>query len=214
MKTPRLITSVLLLSLLVVLTVSFAHCSFGTTPLYDKFNSATPTFEQFDTNYTSISAQLTCHLTFNATTEGALAKIGFYNGSDANSNKGIFIYLYKTKVLDIYYCLGATDVKIGTDTVTNVTDPITIEQDSDDKISVSWEHADVTTTVLEGYICQNTWQYVGYGGVTDSATDGWFEIQVGGGFGDITSSMTNILPAIISLAMLGCALGMIKQFGR
>ena len=188
-----------------------AYASYSTSIIYAKFNSTAWYTENLDEAYTSIGINVKCYLTFNSTGTPA-AKVAFMN--ETVYVKGIIILFYKDNTEKVYLNDGVDEIQIATGTWTkgNITRVVLGSQ----KVTI-YDHygEDSQTTVLDGFSFDKAFANVRVKGATAfTATDGYMQVDVGGGVGDLSGSMTEWMPSIISLMMLGMIVGLLKHFGE
>jgi hypothetical protein len=188
-----------------------AYASYSTSIIYTRFNTTSWYTEALDENYTSIGIDIIPYLTFNSTGTPA-AKVAFMN--ETVYVKGIIILFYKDNTEKVYLNDGIDEIQIATGTWTkgNITRVVLGSQ----KITIYDHYGDASETkILDGFSFDKAFANVRVKGATAyTATDGYIQVNVGGGAGDMSSSMMTWMPAIVSIAMLSIVVGMLEKFGK
>lgn len=184
--------------------------------VYTPFNSATWTYYQFaddDKGDKSFTATIINRLLNGSTLEWA--KVAFMNSSTSTYRQALILQFHMTPntyggTLDVYYCegvLGVADVKIATGTYDENSTKVTL---ANDRISVYTE--------TDGYLVKdfgfnedvNT---IGVCGGTNYVSNGYLQVLFNAGTGAIGSTVMEWMPLVITFAMLGILLGIVKKFG-
>lgn len=197
-------TIVLTIFLALTLCVSIAYASTVYTWDYTKFNSETPDYRELDKATTSISFEIINKLTFNSTTTGAKAVVQICNGTTGTIYH-VDIVFVKDGTLEVVLNMPSY-IKIATGTwEENITTRVSIDSDGDLYV----KHGD--TVIVDDYnIGTFTMRAFGGSGVAHSCTSGYLSVDLGAY--ETNQIVNEWLPAILSIAMLGIAIGMIKKY--
>jgi len=212
MKRSRvLLTALLLLTLSSAIAVCYASSTYSI--LYTKFNDETWKNYQLDKQYTSLNVDIKSFITFNETTGDPACKVAITNDTGDTPEGLNFLFKRDSNALQIWKIEGVTEVMIASGTYTDEeTVRVTL---SSGYVTVKTYNGTAYTTVLQNFAFSNYIEYVRVkGSGSDIATDGYMQVEVNAGSAGINSSITEILPAIVSLAMLGVAIGIVKKTGR
>lgn len=200
----------LLLLLLVALLVCvpLARASYIKSIIYTKFNSASWTFYDLESEYTSLTVELYQGVTLNATT-GEWLKLVLSNSSTTACSALILQFKNNTDLV-VLYCddntLGVADVVLATGTWDTNNTKVTLSEnlitvyDADGEVLIADFGYD--TPVSHLVVC----------GGTDYATGGYMQVKCNVGVAGIGASIMEWMPMIIQFAMLGCVLGILKKF--
>lgn len=213
MKRRTLITQTAILTLLIASVFARVHASYSTSILYSKFNNTDWYTEELDKAYTGVSIDVKCHLTFNATGTPA-AKVAFMNDT-TGTPKGIILLFFKDGTEKVFVNDGLTEVQIATGewAAGNATRIILTNQ----KVTIYdfYGVEDSETKILEGFSFDEDFANVRAMGTTNyTATDGYMQVDVGAGAASTAYVISDFMPTLLSLAMLGMAIGMISKYGR
>jgi len=182
---------------------------------YTVFNSSTLTYYELDQNYTGFKAEIVNKLTYNTTTNKA-AIVRLCGDENAALGPWIELSFWPNGELHIWINDTSSNIEVG---------------------AGEWKSGNTTTVIVTddgivsvkdydgNYILQNygigafTLHYVGgHGETTGSiATAGYTTIEVTGSYATtegISESVMVWIPIIVTFAMLGMVLGMIKKFSR
>lgn len=181
---------------------------------YTVFNSSTFTAYPLDQNYTKgFYAKITNKLVYNTTTnKAAIARLHF--GASSASGAYIELSFWPNKELHIWYNDGSGSTEIG------------VSQWESGNLTQVYVTEDGVLSVRDykgNYAVNNygigavTLYYVGGHGETTAkiCDSGYLTIEVtsyGGSGGSATETVMAWLPIIITFAMLGMVLGMVKKF--
>jgi len=209
-KTSLAYIAVLILFLGSALAVVYA--AYSTSIIYSKFNSTDWYTEPLDKNYTAVTIDIKCYLTFNTTGTPA-AKVAFMN--ETTNVKGIIVLFFKDNTEKIYYNDGIVEVQIATGTwAKGNTTRIVL---SSKKITIYDYYGikDSQTKILDGFSFDEEFANVRAKGATAyTATDGYVQVDVNAGAAGTSGIIMDWIPSILSLMMLGIAIGMISKFVR
>jgi hypothetical protein len=201
---------VAILTLFIACFSASVYASYSTSIIYSKFNTTDWYTETLDRNYTSVSIDIIPHLTFNQTGTPA-AKVAFMN--ETTDVKGIIVLFYKDNTEKVYLADGITEVQIATGTWTagNITRIVLGSQ----KVTITDHYGDASEAeILSGFSFDKAFANVRAKGATAyTATDGYMQVDVGTGTAGISGSITEWLPTLIELMMLGMAVGIIGRMG-
>jgi hypothetical protein len=199
------------LVLFMVCLFGSAYASYSTSIIYTRFNTTSWHTEALDENYTSIGIDIKCYLTFNSTGTPA-AKVAFMN--ETVYVKGIIILFYKDNTEKVYLADDVNEIQIATGTWTkgNITRVVLGSQ----KITITDHYGDASEAeILSGFSFDKAFANVRVKGATAyTATDGYMQVDVGGGVGDIGGAVMDWIPSIISLMMLSMVVGILKTFSK
>lgn len=197
------VTSALLCSLL----VASVRAGEGYSTLFATFNSASFTDITLDEIYEgSFSADISNKLTQYS---DKCAVLQFSN--QTGSCEALQLQMFGSKVVDFLYVAQASNIKIGTTTLATLNDTISLR--------ISGSQLDITvgdTIVVEDFYCNfNVSVYSAKGASTNVTTDGFMQVEIGGGLGgSMMNSITDYLPMILEFSMLGMIVGLIAKFGK
>lgn len=200
----------LILLFLLMLAVPFAYASYNLTVIYTKVNDQQWYYYEMDKAYTYMTAQIINELDYNSSTTGAVCKIAFLNASGANAYKKGVMITFGASELNIYYVDGVSL----TNDVSKITGPASYNA-NDTYVYLQGNEFTVEaagTTLVEDFGIDVPFQYIAVYGVSYTATGGYVQVKVNQGVQGFTAEFNLWFPAIISLAMLGTAIGMIKKF--
>lgn len=206
----KLLTTVVITVLLIWSATSLANAGVTYTWDYTKFNTSTPDYRKLEEKSTSIKFSVYQHLTFNGTTSNAKAIIGFCNASSGTIYHVDIVYV-KDNTFEVVINTPAY-IKIAEGTwEVNQTTYVDIDSDGNILIWASQDDGDVT--YVDDYnVGTIEFAYISGSGANDSCTQGYISAEEGYG-GQYGSIVTDWIPTILSMAMLGIALGMVKKFG-
>jgi spermidine/putrescine-binding protein len=182
---------------------------------YTVFNSETFTSYALDQNYTKgFYAKVTNKLVYNTTTNKA-GIIRFHFDSNPASGSYLELSFWANKELHIWFSDGTSNIEIGASTW---------ESGNLTKVYVSKDGVLSIINYQGNYVVKNygigsqTLYYIGGHGESTASicTSGYVTIEINdysasGDYG-VTQSVIVWLPLIITFAMLGLVLGMIKKF--
>lgn len=212
MKSKIAVLSVMVILLLIGGVSSLAYASCVRSISYTVFNNEPLTSYALDKNYTKgFIATVVNKLTYNTTTNKA-AIVRFVGNADPASGEHLELSFWANGELHIWFNDGTSNVEIGAGswvsgnktTVTITQDGILTVKDKDGK------------AIVQNYgLGDFTLYFVGGHGETTAsiATAGYVTISVDGTSSDVTYSINVWIPIIVTFAMLGMALGLIKKFG-
>jgi hypothetical protein len=200
-------------TLLILALASYGFASYSTTFIYTKFNSTDTTAESLDQSYTDITVDIYNHLMYNTSNTNE-ARIIVANTTAADK-QGIMVAMKSASFLG-YWKDGITDVQIANDTWT-AGDIIELQVRSGVLSILHYDNAtDTWITVLDDFhVSTITYAAVcALGSDVGTALGGYVSVTVsetGGSMSGYTDTITQWIPALISLAMLGVAVGFIKK---
>ncbi len=203
-------------------TISSAYASYATSIMYSHFNTANSWVDYaLDKTYTSLTADLKCHLTFNSTGT-PWAKVYFANDTSGSSEGINILFSNDGSTLDVFYIQEPTEVLIGTGTYTctgNVSTTRVVFSGTKLDVYTNYGVKASQTKIVDGFSISTPIADLRVKGSTAYvATDGYMQVNVNTGISGITSGTTDIvvqfMPAIVTFAMLGLILGMLKKFGK
>jgi hypothetical protein len=207
---------ILAIALMCGLMVSSAYASyFVKTWVWTPFNSATWTYYQFADDGKgdkSFTATIINRLLNGSTLQWA--KVAFMNSSTSTDRQALILMFQMTAntyggTLKVYYCdgvLGVADVLIATGTYDENSTKVILQNGL---ISVY--------TKTNGYLVKdfgfdedvNT---IGVCGGSNYVSNGYLQVLFNTGTGAIGSTVMEWMPIVVSFAMLGVLLGIVKKY--
>lgn len=218
----RRILTVATLALLCIAIVAPVYASYATSVMYSDFNTVDAWVDYaLDKTYTSLTADVKCHLTFNATGT-PWAKVYFANDT-SGSSEGINILFGNDGItLKVYYIQEPNEVLIGTGTYTrtgNVSTTRVVFSGTKLDIYTNYGNKALQTKIVDAFSLSTPIADLRVRGNTAYvATDGYMQVNVNTGVSGVSGSTTDVvvqfIPVIVTFAMLGMVLGMLKKFGK
>lgn len=210
MEKRRTLTAALVAALSIALLVASATAAYNVSITYPKFNSGTWTYYDIGAAQDNIISNVTNRLTYNETT-AEWAKVAFLNSSSGTATGIILQMKYTSNVLNVYYVenavLGASDVLIATGTWGENSTKIVL---AGDKLDVY----DANGLLVNDFAVAPALEYIGATGGTNYVTGGYVGVGVNQGTAGATAIVTGFIPVIVTFAMLGMVLGLLKKFGK
>jgi len=190
--------------LVIALALPFANAGKVFTWDYTKFNTSTPDYRELDEATTSLSFEIINKLTFNTSTTGAKAVVQICNGTSGTIYH-LDIVLVCDKTLEVVLNMP-TYIKIATGTWEyNETIYVSINSDGDLYVRSG------DNVVIDDYnIGTFTMRALAGSGVDYACTSGYLSVDLG--HYEVNNVISEWIPAIVSIAMLGVAIGMIKKY--
>ena len=196
--------------LLAAFVITAAQASYNVSITYPHFNSGNYTYYDMVSRYDSLTTNVTNLLTYNSTTAEWI-KVAFLNSSSGTATGVILQFKYTTNILNVYYVenavLGVSDVLIGVGTWDVNNTKVTL---AGDKLNV-W---DADGKLVSNFALAEPVRYIGVQGGTNYVTAGYVGVGVNQGTAGTTAIVTSFIPVIVTFAMLGMVLGMLKKFGK
>lgn len=202
--------------LAVFLAVGAVNATFVKSIPYTVFNTPTPiTFYATDKNYTTWQVELTNNLVYNTTTPNAnayaLVRLQPSTGADSPYIELSFI---KGGTLWITYSYdGTTNIEAATGTWYQGK-PVIVTLDANGYVDIYvYDTNNKKTAVLQDFTYGNlTLSYVGAHGARNTATSGFVQVEVSSGpGGDVGPVIYQWIPLVVTFAMLGVVLGLLKK---
>ena len=214
-RAKRFLVAVLAISMIFSATSVLATPSYNVSVIYTEFNSTDWTEHTFpnSANYTvSWNVDLTNRLTYNETTDDCSAKIRFQNGADTSAGVIDLQYFEPTLgvgTVDVYASETDTGVKIGSmdyttdETITLVVsaDGLTLTNDTGLQIEYNFLGFDILNVSAQG-------------GSIYEVTAGFLQLEFGAGSTESIAILTDILPLMVTLAVLGMVFKMFDNLGK
>lgn len=217
--------TVLMLALLAIAVVAPVYASYATAVMYTKFNSTDWTDYELDQNYTAVTIDIRNYLNYNVT--GTWAKVAFTNQTgETGTTAGInLIFSDDDETVKVYYINGATEIELASGTYDHGTSganaSVTRLILSNSKVTVYTNYGNRTlqTKILDGFAFSEPISYLRVkGSDLNTAQGGYVQVNVNTGVSGVSGSTTNIvmefIPVIVTFAMLGMVLGLLKKFGK
>lgn len=163
--------------------------------------------------YTTMTADVTTHVNWNQS--GTHIKVGFMN--ETTIPQGIWLFYVNvdgsevTGILDIWYLVEPNEVKIATGTWYNGNTTRVIL--SNGYLTVICNYGeDNEATILKDFSFDKPLEYVQTTGAsTYSLKGGYVQVNVNAGVGAMGGVITDWLPTIVSFALLGIVIGLVKK---
>ena len=210
MQKRRTLFSAVIAALSVALLVASAEAAFSASITYSKFNSGSWTYYDMGTSYSSFVTNVTNRLTYNTTTN-QWAKVAFLNSSSGTATGIVLTFKKASNALEVYSLentvLGAADILIGTGTWDENNTKVTL---SGSKLNV-W---DANGLLVSDFVISEPVRYLGVVGGPYYVQGGYLSVGVNAGLAGATATVTEFIPVIVTFAMLGMVLGMLKKFGK
>ena len=214
-KAKRFLVATLAVLMIFSATSVLATPSYNVSVIYTEFNSTSWTEHTFpnSANYTvSWSVDLTNRLTYNETTDSCSAKIRFQNGEDVSAGVIDLQYFEPTLgvgTVDIYASETDTGAKIGS-----------MDYTTDEAITLAVSADGLTVTNDTGL--QIEYNFLGFdivnvsaqGGSVFEVTAGFFQLEFSDSSTDSIAILTEILPLMVTLAVLGMVFKMFDNLGK
>jgi hypothetical protein len=177
---------------------------------YTEFNKLSPiTFYQLDKNYTSWEATVINNLVYNSSTSG-YALVRFQTSTAAGSPYIELSFLKDGTLLVFYSYDGSSNVQAASGQWT-AGKPIYVSLSSDGYLDVG--DSSGKEKILKDFTYGNlTLQYVGAHGDQYTATGGYMQVELGGLVSDVSTTVYQWIPVIVTFAMLGFVLSLIKKY--
>jgi len=175
--------------------------------VYGAFNNTTYAFTMFEETLTSGSICITSHLVLNET---ANPQATVQVNCSSQNQAFVFVY-YQNGALGVAFQEGSTVSSLVTSTwLINETIELNFDGNyvtiiNNDVVLIGDFSYDGNITCVGVKGSSALQDYV--------ATAGYLSIDSGGGFGDISGTMNEIIPLIIDLAVIGCVIGAVKKIG-
>ena len=199
---------------LTLLLIASVYASWGCSVIYNKFNSIDWSDYELDKTYTAVTIDVYNYLTYNETTanDQAVAKVAFTNDTSANP-LGINLLFYKDGTLKVFYIDGPTEVQIGSGTWSKGNATRVVLANGEVTVYAKYGVKDQQATVVNGFSFSEEFAYLRVKGETAYvAEDGYVQVEVNPGTANVSYAVQAWIPTLVSLAMLGMAIGMIKKY--
>jgi len=196
-----------------LLLIPSAYASWNASIIYTKFNNLTWTDYQLDKTYTAVTIDVYNYLIYNDTTanDQAVAKVAFTNDTSANP-LGINLLFYKDGTLKVFYIDGSTEVQIGSGSWTKGNATRVVLANGEVTVYEHYGVEDQQETIVNGFSFSEEFAYLRVKGEsTGVATNGYVQVEVNPGTADVNYTVQAWIPLILTLAMLGMAVGMLKR---
>lgn len=211
MKRNAVIPLIALLLFSLAITV---NASYSTSILYTHFNSLTKYYESIGENITSTTIYVTNRLIWNSTTSSPQVAIGFSNitYSGEATEKYICVQWVKTSTkVQILIKEGTSEILLGETTYTNLNQTIRLRF-TGSKLDVSILGTDGKySAIITGFSYNIPIRAIATWGTSYSVADGYVQCDIGG-YGSADVNITQWIPTIISIAMLGVVMGLLKKY--
>jgi len=168
-------------------------------------------YETLDKPYTTITILITNHLVWNETGSPAVS-LGFTNLSYVGEGTEKYLSIYWTKAKDLKLIVreGSNEITVANTTYVNANFTVKLCL-SDNKLSAFvLDNTKNYVPLISGFSYNTPLVSIITWGAENSTTDGYVQCDVGAGVMG-SFSVTEWLPAIISLAMLGMVVGLMKK---
>jgi len=213
-RTLLIATTMLLLSL----SVSIAYASYVNSIMYTKFNLPDAWQDYaLDQRYTYLTADIKNHLTFNVT--GTWAKVYFANDTSGSSEGVNLLFGDDGVTLKVYYVQEPSEVLIGTGTYTltgNVSTTRVVFSGNKVDVYSNFGNRALQTKIVDGFSLNQTVADLRVRGTSSNTVeDGYMQVSINTGtVSSMTGTVTAFVPLIVTFAMLGMVLGLLKKFGK
>jgi len=209
MNKRRTLSAALVTLVLAAFVITGANAAFNVSITYPKFNSGSWTYYNPGA-LESVTSNVTNRLTYNTTTAEWI-KVAYLNASSGVATGVILMFKYTTSVLQVYYCedtvLGVADVLIATGTWDENNTRVVL---AGQKLTIY----DADGILVQNFAFNQPIHYIGVMGGTNYVTGGYLGVAVNQGVAGTTAIVTQFIPVIVTFAMLGMVLGLLKKFGK
>ena len=209
-----LIMSVMSALLLGLLVLSVCASSYSNSIMWTNFKGTDKRSFLMSESYTSMTADVITHVVWNES--GSAVKVGFFN--ETVTPQGIWLYYARegetnAGTLDVWYLVEPNEVKIATGTWSDGN--TTRVKLSGGKLTVICHYGETSkATILENFSFDKPLAYVQTTGAsTYSLQGGYVQVNVNAGAGaGMDSAIMDWMPTLLSFAMLGMTVGILKKF--
>ncbi len=204
--------------------ISIAYAAYATSIIYSKFNSLNWIDYELDQAYTSATIDIRNYLTYDET--GVWAKVAFTNQSTAEDPTSdpqgiILIFSDDDTTFRVYYMLGMSEVQIGNGTFT---DPSSGGNTiSTTRIVLSGNKVDVyahygtknQVKVVDGFSFNEEFSVMRVKGTDlNTASNGYVQVNINVGTAGVGAIVNVYIPVIVTIAMLGMVVGLLKKYAK
>ncbi len=217
-KTLLTALTVLIACALACALVNSAYAAYATSIIYTKFNSTNWSEYALDQTYDYLAANIKCRL---AITTDNWSKVAFFNQSTTNDGtadpQGIIVIFNNQGDVKVYYADGLAEVELGAGKYYGNTTDVRIVL-SDGKVTVYTNYGDRATQekIVDGFSFAESISHIRVKGThASTATDGYVQVDVNmGASGNVGAIVNAWFPVIVTFALLGVVLGLLKKYAK